>query len=95
MVEYFQREVSTLVALDNFWQTKRLKKLCEGFNNRLRFDGAQPDGFRIPSLNYLMFKINWCPDFVFGSGPTQSIITRSNGSPIAGIGCKELEAPFG
>lgn len=28
------------------------------------------------------------PLFVFGNGPTQSTITRSNGSPITGIGCR-------
>ena len=29
----------------------------------------------------------WLPDFVLGSGPTQSAITCSNGSPTAGMGC--------
>ena len=28
----------------------------------------------------------WFPPLVFGSGPTQSIMTRENGSPKAGMG---------
>ncbi len=35
---------------------------------------------------HIMVSRNWLPVRVFGNGPTQSIITRSNGSPITGIG---------
>lgn len=45
-------------------------------------------GYRVAA--HITVRIYWCPDLVFDSGPTQSIITRSNGSPSTGIGtgCK-------
>ncbi len=37
---------------------------------------------------HMMVNRNWLPDFVLGNGPTQSTITCSNGSPIAGMGVR-------
>ena len=42
-------------------------------------------GYRVAA--HMMVSKYWFPLLVRGKGPTQSTITRSNGSPIAGIGC--------
>uniref|UniRef100_A0A673ZVD4 Regulatory associated protein of MTOR complex 1 n=1 Tax=Salmo trutta TaxID=8032 RepID=A0A673ZVD4_SALTR len=48
-------------------------------------------GYRV-ALHIIVSK-NWLPDLVFGNGPTQSIITFSNGSPTTGIGQSGARGP--
>lgn len=61
-----------------------MSAVTTGFAFRVR--SGMASGYLVAA--HVTVKMNLCLDFVFGNGPTQSMITSLNGLPITRFSCK-------